>query len=260
MIDVSAFIAQKPAAVAFARNLQQGTLAEDDSSELAHIQRTGASDGKLSSAKMDVIFTNSFSSGDFSPSDGNDKPGPQDREKSRENVQAFTMTSPHTPEMREPVPAAAPVREDDVKSALKDSILTQVKHAEMRHDVKGSGLISIRLSPEDLGELTINVRVEDHRLKVEVITENRTVRDALMSNMESLKETLLKQHFTMERFDVSTGAGSQSSNQAFREEAGAQRDNASRQFFQKVELADLLAPKAGETDDDRESSLVDLML
>jgi hypothetical protein len=64
----------------------------------------------------------------------------------------------------------------------------------------------------------------------------------------------------MERFDVSTGAGSRNSNQAFQEEAGAQRDGAFRQFVQKVELTDNSAPKSGDTGEERESSLVDLML
>ena len=259
-VEENLFIPQKPVVTASVRIPLHLTQAEDDHNELAHLQRTGAGEGKMTSAKVDVTFTNSSSLGDDSSSTGNDKSGTQGREKNRENVQAFALSSPHSPEMRESVPVAAPAREDEMKNSLRDSILSQVKHADLRHDVKGNGLISIRLSPEELGDLTINVRVEEHRLKVEVITENQTVRSALMSNMESLKETLLKQNFTMERFDVSTGAGSHGSNQAFREEPGAQRDDVPRQFARSVELADVPMTKRGEADEERESSLVDLIL
>jgi flagellar hook-length control protein FliK len=141
---------------------------------------------------------------------------------------------------------------------MKESVLSQVRHAEPIHDGKGASTISLKLNPEDLGELTINVRVEDQRLKVEVVSENRSVRDALMNNMESLKETLLKQHFTMERFDVSTGANSNGSNQAFTGDSGEQRNNAPRQFNRKGELADLPEPKQVTSDRDGEESLLNV--
>ena len=94
----------------------------------------------------------------------------------------------------------------------------------------------------------------------EVISENRSVREALMNNMESLKETLIKQHFTMERFDVSTGANSHGSNQAFPEGSGEQRNNNSRQFTQKVELADLSDSRGVHTGENEEESLINVLV
>jgi len=109
-------------------------------------------------------------------------------------------------------PAAEPVHTHEAKpvqskGALHDSILAQVKDGVVTHDGKGNGEISIRLNPGELGELKIQVRMEDNRLRVEVQADNRMVKDLLMSNLDSLKEALSGKNFTMEGFDVSTGGG-----------------------------------------------------
>jgi flagellar hook-length control protein FliK len=103
-----------------------------------------------------------------------------------------------------PLPEAKPV---SLKSALHESILAQVKDGVLTHDGKGNGQMSIRLNPGELGELKIQVRMEDNRLRVEVQADNRMVKDLLMSNLDSLKESLTAKNFSMEGFDVSTGAG-----------------------------------------------------
>jgi flagellar hook-length control protein FliK len=64
----------------------------------------------------------------------------------------------------------------------------------------------IRLSPENLGELKMNLRMENQCLKVEIVAETPLVRDALMKHADSLKESLARQNITMESFDVSTGS------------------------------------------------------
>ena len=247
----------KPMAVA-TKVPRKGIPVDSDNSDPMSTQRTISGDGKLTSAKVDVTFTNSFS-GDSSTSDDKEHPSFQGNGQKPTHNQLFSMTSPPVAEMREPVPASTSSR-DEVRSELKENILTQVKHAEILHDSKGTGHISIKLNPEDLGELTINVRVDEQRLKVEVISENRSVREALMNNMESLKETLIKQHFTMERFDVSTGANSHGSNQAFPEGSGEQRNNNSRQFTQKVELADLSDSRGVHTGENEEESLINVLV
>ncbi|OGU05454.1 MAG: hypothetical protein A2075_14975 [Geobacteraceae bacterium GWC2_58_44] len=94
-----------------------------------------------------------------------------------------------------------------LKGALHESILSQVKDGVITHDGKGNGKMSITLNPGELGELKIQVRMEDNRLRVEVQADNRMVKDLLMSNLDSLKEALSGKNFTMEGFDVSTGGG-----------------------------------------------------
>jgi flagellar hook-length control protein FliK len=103
--------------------------------------------------------------------------------------------------------AQAENKQAATKTALHESILSQVKDGVVTHDGKGNGQMSIRLNPGELGELKIDIRMVDNRLKVEVQAENRMVKDLLMGNLETLKEALTSKNLSMEGFDVSTGGG-----------------------------------------------------
>ncbi len=112
---------------------------------------------------------------------------------------------------------AEALSDDQAKNMSHEQILTQVREKLAETPLKGdSGVISLKLHPEELGELKLNVRLEDQKLKVEVITENRVVKDVLAQNLGSLRETLSRHNLTMEKFDVFT-AGNDGSNQQFRE-------------------------------------------
>ncbi|WP_224983767.1 flagellar hook-length control protein FliK [Geomonas agri] len=93
------------------------------------------------------------------------------------------------------------------KSQLHESILSQVREGVVTHDGKGNGQMSIRLNPGELGELKIQLRMDNNRLNVEVQADNRMVKDLLMSNLDSLREALSGKNLTMEGFNVSTGGG-----------------------------------------------------
>ena len=122
-----------------------------------------------------------------------------------DQVQA-ALNGVQTPVVQEPAqPEAKAV---NLKSALHESILSQVKDGTVSHDGKGGRQISIRLNPNDLGELKIQVRMEDNRVNVEVHADNPTVKNLLMSNLDSLKEALSSKNMNMEGFDVSSGGGS----------------------------------------------------
>jgi flagellar hook-length control protein FliK len=105
--------------------------------------------------------------------------------------------------------SAAPseVKPTHTRDALHESILSQVRDGVVRHDGKGNGEMSLRLNPGELGELKIQVRMEDNRVRIEVQADNKMVKDLLMSNLDSLKESLTSRNFSMEGFDVSTGGG-----------------------------------------------------
>lgn len=91
------------------------------------------------------------------------------------------------------------------QSALHESILSQVKDGVVTHDANGGREISIRLTPEELGELKIQVRMEGSKVHVEVVAENQAVKDVLLSNLDSLKQALSSKSFNMDGFNVSTG-------------------------------------------------------
>ena len=111
---------------------------------------------------------------------------------------------PAAPAAEAPQPEAKPV---NLKSALHESILAQIKDGVVTHDAKGNGQMSIRLNPGELGELKIQVRMDDNRVRIEVQADNKMVKDLLMSNLDSLKDSLNSKNFSMEGFDVSTGGG-----------------------------------------------------
>lgn len=91
---------------------------------------------------------------------------------------------------------------------MSENVYRQVKEVLVNREVKtGAEQITIRLSPEHLGELTINFKMENQHLKVEILAANRGVRDALMQHSENLKESLSRQNINMESFDVLTSAG-----------------------------------------------------
>jgi len=98
----------------------------------------------------------------------------------------------------------------------RDDILSQVKEGIERHPVKQDGQITIKLNPAELGEIQISVRLDDQRVRVEVVAANRAVRESLMENIDSLKDSLLRQRLTMESFDVS-GGNEGNAGQLFRE-------------------------------------------
>jgi flagellar hook-length control protein FliK len=102
--------------------------------------------------------------------------------------------------------AAAPVVTVGT-SGVAEQVVKQVSDHFARHEIKtGSEQIVLRLSPENLGELKVNLRMENQRLTVEIVTENRMVRDAILQNSDTLKDSLAKQNIKMDSFNVSSGS------------------------------------------------------
>ncbi|QWV93098.1 flagellar hook-length control protein FliK [Geomonas oryzisoli] len=112
------------------------------------------------------------------------------------------------------------------KTFLHENILSQVREGVVTHDGKGNGQMSIRLNPGELGELKIQLRMDNNRLNVEVQADNRMVKDLLMSNLDSLREALSGKNLTMEGFNVSTGGGG--FNGPLNDERGNQQQQAPR--------------------------------
>jgi len=103
------------------------------------------------------------------------------------------------------------------RTALHESILSQVEEKLASPEAgTGTNRITLKLNPRELGDMQIQIRMEDAKVSVEITAQNPVVREALVQNLDQLKETLSRQNIAMERFDVMTGNG-QTSNQSFRE-------------------------------------------
>lgn len=127
---------------------------------------------------------------------------------------------------------STPVQNDAQQSGLSEQILQQVRDRLVNHDVKaGNDQIVLKLSPENLGDLKVNLTMDGQRLKVEIVAENHMVRDTLLQNSDSLKESLARQNISMESFNVTTngrGAGNPGQGQQndWREFAQQKQQNA----------------------------------
>lgn len=100
---------------------------------------------------------------------------------------------------------------------LPEQIVRQVRERLAQHEVKpGNQHITLTLSPENMGELKMNLNLQGQRLSVEIVTENRAARDAILQHSDSLKESLARQNISVESFDVTAngrGAGNPGHNQ-----------------------------------------------
>ena len=111
------------------------------------------------------------------------------------------------------------VPQESEVSALHENILSQVREKLLTQDPTGTvSKITLKLNPHELGELQINVRLENQKMTVDITAQNQVVKEALLQNIDQLKDTLLRQNISMERFNVSTGdGGGQAFQQSFRE-------------------------------------------
>ena len=119
---------------------------------------------------------------------------------------------------------------------ISEQVMPQVKERLEQHELKqGKQQITLTLSPENLGELKMNLNLQGGKLTVEIVTENRSVRDAIMQNADTLKESLARQNITMESFDITTGgkgSANQGQNQnAWRELMQQQQQQQQQQFW-----------------------------
>lgn len=124
--------------------------------------------------------------------------------------------------------------ETGISDVVKQVVVQVREHLAGREIKNGAEQVVIRLSPENLGELRLNLRMENQCLRVEIVAENSTVRDTLIKHSDTLKESLASQNITMESFDVSTGSNRNGSpsygqNHAEWQELARQRQDAAWQ-------------------------------
>jgi flagellar hook-length control protein FliK len=123
------------------------------------------------------------------------------------NGQAHLMAAQQN-KVEQPAPISVPVTQEMRETATAKSMenaVQQVKEHLVGRDYKtGTEQVIIRLNPENMGELKLNLRMENQQLKVEIIAENSMIRDTLLKNSELLRETLAKQNIKMDSFDVTT--------------------------------------------------------
>lgn len=83
-----------------------------------------------------------------------------------------------------------------------------VERLSLRHQGDRSQM-TLRLHPEELGELRLELVMEKGVLKAQIQAQNPQVQDVLERNLFRLRDALEQQGLTLEQFDVSLGSGRQ---------------------------------------------------
>jgi hypothetical protein len=150
---------------------------------------------------------------------------------------------------------------NDAKAPSPGQIHHQVREKLESGDYGvNKGNITLKLHPEELGELKINLRMEDQRLKVEIVTENTSVKEALMQNLDTLKETLSRQNIAMDRFNVSTDIRQGFQQGARDERELTQGNRGTSSAFQSATAVEETAPPKLLYGWENDNSLVSLVL
>jgi flagellar hook-length control protein FliK len=144
--------------------------------------------------------------------------------KSAETLTSVTQHVPggHQTFSTESISSASlqPVQTETPRTDGNEQVARQVREQLASHDLKpGSDQITFKLSPDHLGDIKVNLRLDDQRLKVEIVAETRVARESLLQHVDSLKESLARQNISIDKFDVTTGGSS----------AGSQGNNANAQ-------------------------------
>ncbi len=80
----------------------------------------------------------------------------------------------------------------------------------------GTEQVTLKLSPENLGNLQLNISMDDNRLRLDIVADTRVARDALLQQADELRESLSRQNIKVDSFNVTTGnGGSQYQHQQF---------------------------------------------
>jgi len=65
-----------------------------------------------------------------------------------------------------------------------------------------SAFINIKLKPDNLGQLNINLKIEDGDLKAIMFVQNESTKNAILSQIDELSNSLSKQNITISKFEV----------------------------------------------------------
>ena len=126
-------------------------------------------------------------------------------------------------------------------SAYQEGKLVQRVLRGIEQLANGGGQVRLRLHPPELGALQMSLRMEGGQVFAKLEVESTTARDALLNNVQTLKDRMSDQGMKVASFDVevstdSTGSGMGSSNSQADGGSGNQSrwENSSSRFAQQT--------------------------
>ena len=91
---------------------------------------------------------------------------------------------------------------ENVKNFFPSYLIDQVGKQISRSILRGDKIIRLQLKPPELGTLRVEMDMKDNILKLGMITENGSVKELLLSNVNELRDALMQQGVKLERLDV----------------------------------------------------------
>ncbi len=80
-----------------------------------------------------------------------------------------------------------------------------------------TGTVTLRLHPQELGELRMEIKVEQDNIKAHITTQNPQVQEILEKNIPRLRAVLEQQGMNLEQMEVSIAASDQNDSMPFQE-------------------------------------------
>ena len=100
-----------------------------------------------------------------------------------------------------------PVKSDGL---FKDQINNLINKARVTISDKSNGTINLKMYPERLGSVTVNLGLENGILNGKFLVDSKEAKDMLLSQFDSLKERLLEEGIDLGSFSVDVRSGESS--------------------------------------------------
>ena len=115
-----------------------------------------------------------------------------------------TVAMPHNAGASNPTESIniADKGQNPVRNSFPSYLINQVGRQIARSIHNGKNVIKLQLKPPELGTIKIEVGIEDNRLRLHMITQDKSVKHILLSNIHELKETLLEQGIRPDKIDI----------------------------------------------------------
>ncbi len=108
--------------------------------------------------------------------------------------------------------SAKEIKPQTVSRVLEDQVMDQVSNSVRLTMKQGGGEARMRLYPESLGELKVELSIEDGVVKAKFLVNNAMVKDVIEENFDRLRDSLTNNGLKVESFSVSVDQQGKGSN------------------------------------------------
>ena len=105
------------------------------------------------------------------------------------------------------------MQQEEAKEISKNDILAQINNKMQAKNINGQQRITLQLTPESLGKITIELSKGKDGLQAKMLTDNVQVRDMLEKNIDGLKSTLASQGVTVNNVSVKVASASETASE-----------------------------------------------